>query len=249
MSPSKFFALAALLLVGAINTWAQSPLDQSGFKKTTIGDEIRRGFDFASTRARERPSPNLTTMANELHDLAGSSSISAGFFLGAKLAELVVLDTILRSSGVGASNTAEEITDAARLGYVIRRDIRRVAESFSLSDEQLSRAVSRDFQGLLNRYDTGGDASVSRPESEETEASTPRPRAEETPLPEFPPMSAPEFVKLKKAFTLVDAKGRDVKKLPAGKRLRLVARNQETVSVDFFGKRFVIPADVVEPSE
>jgi hypothetical protein len=73
-----------------------------------------------------------------------------------------------------------------------------------------------------------------------------------TPIPESPPLPPPpppEFVRLTKEFTLVNAKGKEVKTLERGKRLRVVARSQDGITVDFFGERFLVPTAVTEPSK
>jgi hypothetical protein len=157
--PLGTILIAAILIAGIAR--AESPLDEPGFKKATVRSEIKRGFDEIYKSAHDELEPNLTKMANQMHK-AESITTSEGSMLGARLAELFVLDFLLRSSELGTNNSAQEITDAAALGHAWRSDIRRRVESLSLSEEQLLDVVNRDFHGLLNRYDTGADASISR---------------------------------------------------------------------------------------
>lgn len=239
----------AILIFAAWNARAESPLDEPGFKDATVRSELKRGFDVVYKSAHDHLEPNLTKMANQLRALSSTGTSSVGYVLGARLAELFTLDFLLRSSEVSAHNTAEEITDAGVLGSSLRLEIRRRAESLSLSEAQVFEAVQRNFEGLLNRYDTGADASIAKTESPTDKTAEHQPRADETPLPEFPPLAPLEFIKLSKDFTLVDSKGRDVKDLPKGKRLRVVSRNEKTVTVDFFGKNFVLPTGVTEPTK
>lgn len=243
-------AAVVLLVIGRIVP-AESPLDEPGFKDATVRSELSRGFDEVYKSAHDNLVPNLTKMANQLRAKSEMMARSPGYVLGARLGELFILDFLLRgSSDVSAHNSAEEITDAARLGHALRREIRRRTEALSLSEEEVLGAIGRDFQGLLNRYDSGAEVSIAKSELPgSTGPAAQSPRAEDTPLPEFPPLAAPEFVKLKKDFTLVDSKGRDVKKLPAGKRLRVVSRDEQTITVDFFGTHCVIPGDVIEPAK
>lgn len=69
------------------------------------------------------------------------------------------------------------------------------------------------------------------------------------PLPEFSPLPSPEFVRLTKQFTLLSPKGKEIKTLQPGKRLRLMSRDQNSVTIDYFGDSFVIPSEITEPSK
>jgi hypothetical protein len=59
----------------------------------------------------------------------------------------------------------------------------------------------------------------------------------------------PQFVRLTSDFTLVDPKGREVKTLDPGKRLRVVERFQHDVTVDYLGEHYSIPTAITEPSQ
>ena len=249
MKKSPILFAIILHIVGlSVAASEESPLDEPAFKEATIGSEIKRGYDAVYNSAHDRLGPNLTQMANQMREVSGATRASPGYVLGGRMGELFVLDFLLRSPTVSANNSAEEITDASRLGHVIRREIRRRAEILSLTDDQLFAAIGKDFRGLFNRYDTGAEVSTATTESTNPSGRSQN-RTDQTPLPEFAPLAQTEFIKLTKQFTLVNSKGREVKTLPPGKRLRVVARGADTITVDHWGERFVIPAAVTEPSQ
>jgi hypothetical protein len=63
------------------------------------------------------------------------------------------------------------------------------------------------------------------------------------------PLPPPEFVRLTTDFTLVNFKGREVKTLEPGKRLRVVARYEHDVTVDYLGEHYSVPTAVTEPAK
>jgi len=69
------------------------------------------------------------------------------------------------------------------------------------------------------------------------------------PLPEFSPTPPPEFVRLTNWFTLTNSKGKEVKTLEPGKRLRVVSQGGDQITVDYLGESYSIPSTVTEPSK
>jgi hypothetical protein len=67
------------------------------------------------------------------------------------------------------------------------------------------------------------------------------------PLPEFSPLPKEEFVRLTVATTLRDAKGKEVKTLDPGKRLRVAGRSETEVTVYFWNEKYVVPTASTEP--
>jgi hypothetical protein len=77
-------------------------------------------------------------------------------------------------------------------------------------------------------------------------------RDTEPPLASLPPESTPappEFVRLTSEYDLINAKGRVLKSLEPGKRLRVVARYPHDLTVDWLGEQYNIPAALTEPSQ
>jgi hypothetical protein len=60
---------------------------------------------------------------------------------------------------------------------------------------------------------------------------------------------ATDFVRLTDYFTLVDARGREVKTLDPGKKLRVVDRAVNEITIDYLGDKFTIPAAITEPAQ
>ena len=66
---------------------------------------------------------------------------------------------------------------------------------------------------------------------------------------ESSPTPPPEFVRLTAETTLRDAKGREVKTLERGKRLRVAARTETEVTVYFWNEKYSIPIARTEPAQ
>ena len=86
-----------------------------------------------------------------------------------------------------------------------------------------------------------------KPSREPVSITTPVPATDT--LPDFSPPPPPEFVRLKQDFILLNANGKEVRSLPAGKRLRVISRNKDGVTISSYGEPFLIPANITEPSK
>jgi DNA uptake protein ComE-like DNA-binding protein len=91
--------------------------------------------------------------------------------------------------------------------------------------------------------------SADSPTAQPSAVAQKQPVTPSTPMPQFEPLPPPEFVRLKEDFTLIDAKGKEIKTLDAGKRLRVVSRSTDRITVDYLGQNFSIPLNVTEPSK
>jgi hypothetical protein len=65
-------------------------------------------------------------------------------------------------------------------------------------------------------------------------------------LPEFGPTPPAQFVRLTDWFTLTNAKGKKIKTLEPGKRLRVISRSADQITIDYLGESFSIPAHVTK---
>jgi hypothetical protein len=239
-------SLALALILTASACFGESPLDAPGEKKITVATEISRGAKEVLRHSREHGSLDLLILAKEMQTvLAENNAInrdSPGFLLGARLMQWYLLDMFLHHEHVSENNSPNGILLARELAGIHFRQMRAIQKSLKISDTDLCDALGlersdAEIHALMRSYDaeTGiGDA--------------PAPPRLSTPLPDLEPMAtvAPEFVRLKDYFTLVNARGREIKTLEPGKRLRVVSRSVDKITIDYLGESFSIPANVTE---
>lgn len=58
-----------------------------------------------------------------------------------------------------------------------------------------------------------------------------------------------EFVKLTKALSVYNSRGKEVKQFPIGKRLRVRERDGDQITIDYLGQDYTIAAKSTAPSE
>lgn len=114
-------------------------------------------------------------------------------------------------------------------------------KALKLSPEELTSRLQklRSTIAATNAFLSGPSSS---PEPPQTQVGA-------TPLPEFSPTPPPQFIRVTDWFTLTNTKGKEVKTLEPGKRLRVVSRQGDKITVDYLGESFSIPATVTEPSQ
>ena len=241
-------ALIFLLATTAIP--AESPPDAPGQEKATVAAEISRGFNDISNFAREHPDLRFGILSSRLRRRSSApvvSKDSPGFMLGARLAELVCLDALMRSDQGHGKNSDSDTQNAAAFARETCLDIRKREQELGLKDSDLLLAIgephSTGIPALLSKYDA-----MPKPEPAAPAPATPPPISgliEVSPTPPPPP----EFVRLTAETTLRDAKGREVKTLERGKRLRVAARTETEVTVYFWNEQYAIPIARTEPAQ
>ena len=238
----------ALMLIG-VRCLAESPLDAPGEKKITVATEISRGAKEVLRHSREHGSLNLLTLDEEMRSVVSENTSinrdSPGFLLGARFMQWYLLDMFLHHQHVSENNTANEINLGRARAAIYFHDIRALQKSLKISEAVLRDALGlektdAELQALMESYDAG---------TERVEKQGP-PRSS-TPLPDFEPATtvAPEFVRLKDYFTLINPKGKEIKTLEPGKRLRVVSRSADKVTIDYLGESFSIPANITESAK
>lgn len=113
-------------------------------------------------------------------------------------------------------------------------------------DPEVAKVIGENADGIQRRIQ---DIISSVPNTPEPDRRTSAPTASPTPLPEFVATPPPQFVRLTDWFTLTDAKGREIKTLEPGKRLRVISRSADKVTIDYLGDTFSIPANVTESAK
>ena len=241
---SVLTALVCLLTTTAFP--AESPPDVAGQDKATVAAEISRGFNDISNFAKEHPDLRFAILSSRLRRRSSApvvSKDSPGFMLGARLAELVCLDALMRSDQGHGKNSVSDTQNAAAFARETCLDIRKRERELGLKDSDLLLAIgephSTGIPALLSKYDA-----MPKPEPAATVPATPPVSG----LLEASPTPPPEFVRLTSEVTLRDAKGREVKTLERGKRLRVAARTETEVTVYFWNDKFSIPIANTEPA-
>jgi hypothetical protein len=244
---SKHLVSTLIFLLTAVSILAESPVDAPGQIKATVTAEISRGFSNISDFAREHPDLRFAILASRLRRRSLTqvgNSDSPGFTLGARLAELACLDALMRSDQGHGKNSVSDTNAATAQARELYLDVRSRERALGLKDSDLLLAIgephSTGIPDLLSRYDAM--AAPGTPAASPAPPPTSSPAAFSSPPP-------PEFVRLTSKTTLRDAKGRDVKTLERGHRLRVAARTETEVTVYYWSEKFPIPAASTEPSE
>lgn len=240
--PRQVFFASVLGALVACSSLAESPLDAPGEKKITVGSEILRGFTETYNNSVEHPA-RLTDIVIRIEQRLDRSQAvntdSTGFKIGVRLAEVFVIDAMLKAPEVSTSNTITEIRYCTQIAGNISRAIRGAEKDLSVTDEELIAAAGRAsetkwFREMLDRHSI----------EDSNEPKAPHPEESPQAVPEFSPLAPPEFVRLTKDFVLTDAKGRGIRSVEAGKRLRVISREKDTVTISSYGEPFPIPANI-----
>ena len=161
-SKRKPVVTALIFLLATTAIPAEPPLDSPGQEKATVAAEISRGFNDISDFARDHPDLRFAILSSRLRRRSSApvvSKDSPGFMLGARVAELVSLDALMRSDQGHGKNSVDDTRNAAAFARETCLDIRRREQALGLKDSDLLSALgpprSTGIPELLSkvRYD------------------------------------------------------------------------------------------------